>query len=132
MVLLDTHIWLWWLIGDGPLKPAQRNKLDQLAARGEIAISWVTVWETEMLERKDRIYLEPDFTTWIKAATRPEVCKVLMPDIQTVAAQRKLPEFFHGDPADRLITATALKTGYSLATIDRKIIESEAVEIADL
>ena len=129
MVLLDTHIWLWWLLGDGALTPAERNTLDKLAAERRIAISWVTVWETEMLERKGRVSLAPNFQSWIEQATIPEIVTVLPVDIDLVFAQRKLPESFHGDPADRLIATTSLLSGYSLATYDRKIIESGVCEI---
>ena len=129
MVLLDTHIWLWWLLGDGALTQAERNSLDELATQRRLSISWVTVWETEMLERKGRVRLEPDFQSWIKQATIPEIVTVLPVDIDLVFAQRQLPESFHGDPADRLIAATSLLSGYLLATYDRKIIESGVCDI---
>lgn len=129
MVLLDTHIWLWWLLGDGALTQAERNSLDELATQRRLSISWVTVWETEMLERKGRVRLEPDIQSWIEQATIPEIVTVLPVDIELVFAQRQLPESFHGDPADRLIAATSLLSGYPLATHDRKIIESEVCEI---
>lgn len=129
MILLDTHIWLWWLLGDGGLKKSERGVLDQLAEDRLISISWVTIWETEMLERKGRIELLPDLNSWIKAATQPEIVTVLPADIDLVLAQRDLPDSFHGDPADRLITATSILSGYPLATHDRRIIESGACEI---
>lgn len=129
MILLDTHIWLWWLLGDGNLKTYERNALDQLAAEKKLSISWVSVWEAEMLDRKGRIVLLPDFTSWIRLATREDVVRVLPADTELVAAQRKLPETFHGDPADRLITATSLLSGYPLATRDGRIRESGICEI---
>lgn len=129
MILLDTHIWLWWLLGDGALKKSERAKLDELASEKKLAISWVTIWETEMLERKNRIELRPNFQTWIRYATDANICRVLPVDIEVVLAQRNLPENFHHDPADRLITATALLAECKLATHDQKIIASDAVEI---
>ncbi len=129
MVLLDTHIWLWWLLGDGNLTPTERDALDRLASRQELVISWVTVWETEMLERKGRVSLLPDFKSWIEEATVPEIVTVLPADIAVVLAQRKLPVEFHGDPADRLIAATAVLSKYPLATYDRKILQSGVCEI---
>ncbi|MEX0661849.1 MAG: type II toxin-antitoxin system VapC family toxin [Balneolaceae bacterium] len=129
VILLDTHIWLWWLLGDGGLSNKERLALDQLAESNLLAISWVTIWETEMLERKGRIQLLPDFQTWIKAATKPEIITLLSADTEVVLAQRQLPESFHGDPADRLITATSLLSGYELATHDQRIVESGACMI---
>ncbi|MCC5935088.1 MAG: type II toxin-antitoxin system VapC family toxin [Balneolales bacterium] len=129
MILLDTHIWLWWLLGDGPLLAAQRNRLNQLAAEGRLAVSWVSLWETEMLERKGRIRLNLPFDEWLSLATAQEVCIVLPVDALTLIKQRGLPGCFHADPADRLITATALQYGIPLCTADRRIRESEAVQI---
>jgi len=129
VVLLDTHIWLWWLLGDGDLSSKEREVLEQLAASNMLAISWVTIWETEMLERKGRIQLLPDFQTWIRLATKPEIITLLSADTEVVLAQRQLPDSFHGDPADRLITATSILSGYELATHDQRIVESEACSI---
>lgn len=131
MVLLDTHIWIWWMLGDGSLSSVERKELDRLASKGSIAISWVSVWETEMLERKGRVSLLPGFKPWIEQATNPEFITVLPADIDVVLAQRNLPETFHGDPADRLISATSILSGYPLATQDQRIKNSGVCEIWD-
>lgn len=129
MILLDTHIWLWWLLGDGYLTGREREKLDHLASNRLISLSWVSVWETEMLERKSRICLEPNFKEWIREATNPDFITLLPVDVDVVIAQRDLPDTFHADPADRLITATALLSDYELATHDSFIIQTEACRI---
>ncbi len=129
MILLDTHIWLWWLLGDGALNSKQREELDRLASEHQLTISWVSIWETEMLEVKGRIRLLPDFESWIKKATDRAVCRVLPVDLEVVLAQRQLLVTLNSDPADRLIAATALLAECPLATFDDKIIKSEVVEI---
>lgn len=129
MLLLDTHIWLWWLLGDGNLSTSERKALNRFASQNSLVISWVSVWETEMLERKGRVSLAPDFQSWIESATHPDIVTVLPADIDVVFAQRKLPDTFHGDPADRLITATSVLSGYRLATHDQRIVNSGACEI---
>jgi PIN domain nuclease of toxin-antitoxin system len=129
MVLLDTHIWLWWLLGDGSLSSIEREALEKLASKKRLAISWVTIWETEMLERKGRVSLSPDFQSWIEQATHPDIVTVLPADTAVVIAQCNLPESFHGDPADRLITTTSMLSGYPLATHDQRIVNSGACEI---
>ena len=118
MILLDTHVWLWWLLDEGPLAKEERDTLNEHARNKEIAISAATVWEAEMLYRKGMIALEPDFKNWIKLATNPKVCSVIPIDEEIVIAQEKLPEGFPDDPADRLIVATALLKEYPLATKD--------------
>lgn len=129
MILLDTHFWLWWLLGDGRLTNPERDSLDELAKNRRLAISWVSVWEAEMLERKGRIRLEPNFEDWIREATNPGFITLLPADLEVVITQRQLPKNFHRDPADRLIAATSLLSGFHLATYDTKIIESGACKI---
>jgi PIN domain nuclease of toxin-antitoxin system len=129
MIILDTHIWLWWLLGDGNLTSLERNMLDEKAGQRELSVSWVSIWETEMLERKGRIDLRPDFSSWITLATQPEIARVLPVDTELVTSQRQLPDSFHGDPADRLITATSILTGYPLATHDKRIRSSGSCKI---
>lgn len=129
MVILDTHIWLWWLLGDGGLSNRERDAIDQLALTNSLAVSWVSVWETEMLERKGRVRLLPDFKSWIRLATKPEIAVLLLADTDVLVAQRQLPASFHGDPADRLITATAKLSGYELATHDSRIRQSGTCKI---
>lgn len=129
MILIDTHVWLWWLMGDGALSKSQREELDRLASKNELALSWVSIWETEILERKGRIQLKMNFDEWIKKATSPSFLKVIGVDTNLVLYQRKLPKDFHSDPADRLIVTTAMALKIPLATFDRKIIDSKAVEI---
>jgi len=132
MIILDTHIWLWWLLGDGNLSPDERGALDLKASHGELTLSWVSIWETEMLERKGRIKLSPDFSSWISAAADTQIARVLPVDIDLVVAQRQLPESFHGDPADRLITATSILSGYPLATHDKRIRSAGCCDIWQL
>ena len=129
MVLLDTHIWLWWLLGDGSLSTSERYALEKLALQKSLAISWVTIWETEMLERKGRVNLLPNFHSWVEAATHPDIVTVLPVDTAVVLAQRDLPESIHGDPADRLIVATSKLSGYQLVTHDQRIVNSGACKI---
>src|SRR5690625_7822734 len=129
MILLDTHSWLWWLLGDGDLSRFERDELDRLAVNRLISISWVSVWETEMLERQDLIRLEPNFTEWIKKAANPDFLTILPVDTEVIIAQRTLPESFHADPADRLLVATAILSGYPFATYDSAIIQSEVCSI---
>ncbi len=129
MILLDTHVWLWWLFGDGLLKLAHRDELDRLAANRQLALSWVSVWEAEMLDRKGRIILNQDFEDWITEAVNPAFITLLSADKDVVCAQRKLSPSFHNDPADRLIAATSILSEYPLASFDRRIIDSGDVRI---
>jgi PIN domain nuclease of toxin-antitoxin system len=132
MILLDTHIWLWWLSGDNFISSDERQALDQYALRNELCISSISIWEVEILDRKGKLSFSPNFELWMQKILNIDSFKILPIQTDVIMAQRSLPEDFHGDPADRLIAATSIKTGYPLATKDQKIIHSEACEILSI
>lgn len=121
MILLDTHVWLWWLLEEGDLDESERAILDEQALSGEIVISAATIWEAELLHRNGELELLPDFETWIRRATDNQICKVLPIDEEVILAQQRLPENFPDDPADRIIVATALLKDIPLATKDQDL-----------
>ncbi|MDR9415980.1 MAG: type II toxin-antitoxin system VapC family toxin [Gracilimonas sp.] len=129
MILLDTHIWLWWLSGDNLISSDERQALDQYALRNELCISSITIWEVEILDRKGKLSFSPNFELWMQKILNIDSFKILPIQTDVIMAQRSLPEDFHGDPADRLIAATSIKTGNPLATKDQRIIDSGACEI---
>lgn len=121
MILLDTHVWLWWLLGDERLGKDERKILDQHARDREIAISAATLWEAEALLSAGKLQLQTDPATWFKKATSEAVCTVVPIDLQVILAQQKLPSNFPDDPADKLIVATSIEFDYPLATKDRRL-----------
>lgn len=82
-----------------------------------------------MLHAKERIELPLPFPTWLGRATAPDVLKVLPLDADTVIAVDGLPPTFHGDPADRMVVATARAYDLPLATHDEAIRRSRLVRI---
>lgn len=112
--VLDTHIWVWAAAGD-----ARAGKLRGFS--GTAIISAISQWEVSMLAMKGRLTLLPDEATWFSANLEPPVSLApLTADIATESC--RLPGF-HGDPADRIIVATAIVLGIPLITADEKIVE---------
>lgn len=128
-VLLDTHVWLWWLIPNPSLAKQERELLDQTAARSPLAISAISLWEAQMLNIKGRITLPGPFASWIARATDSRMITVLPLDIDVVIALEELPPSFRGDPADRLIVATARAHKIALATHDSVIRKSRLARL---
>ncbi len=111
--VFDTHIWLRASAGDPQLEALQNF-------RGVAVVSAISVWEVAMLATKGRIDLQPDAAAWIRTNLQPPVrLEPLHPEISLESCRL---EDFHGDPADRLIVATALVLGAPLITADRQII----------
>lgn len=128
-VLLDTHMWVWWLTPGSPLSRAERAALDAHAERRELFVSAISLWEAQMLHAKRRLELPVLFPDWLVRATDERVLTVIPLDVDVVVALDALPASFHGDPADRLIVATARSRVLALATRDATIRKSRAVKL---
>lgn len=129
MVLLDTHYWIWFVGNLARLQPKEKEHLEYLAERSELCISMISVWEIELLQRRGKIRLALKLEEWLKYATGEKSIRILPIDERVILTQRTLPESFHPDPADRLITSTSILSGFELATADQKIIDSKACKI---
>ena len=128
-LLLDTHFWIWWLTPKSPLKSAERDALDATAEAGGLCLAAISLWEAQLLHSKQRLQLPLPFSEWLTRATEPRVLTVLPIDREVVIAVDGLPKRFHGDPADRLIVATARTHGIPLATRDRVIRRSRTTKL---
>lgn len=127
-MLIDTHIWIWWMNDSADLPREAREFLDQLDAKPFVAD--ISLWEVGMLVSKHRITLKVPLLEWLSAAVQAVTA---LPISASIAARvALLPESFHGDPADRLIVATALEMSVALVTRDKKIRDSGLVQIMDL
>lgn len=128
-VVLDTHIWVWWLTPHSPLSRAERDALDAAAERRELFLPAISLWEVQVLHAKQRLTLPLPFAEWLARAADERVISILPLDTDVVFALNALPASFHGDPADRLIVATARAHAMPLATHDAAIRRSRAVKI---
>jgi PIN domain nuclease of toxin-antitoxin system len=128
-ILLDTHVWIWWLTHNSPLKPKDRVALDIAVQRQPLALSAISLWETQILYSKRRLRLPLPFADWLMRATDTRMISVLPLDRDVVIALDSLPPSFHGDPADRVIVATARTHAMPLATQDGAIRRSRLVTL---
>ncbi|HJX14940.1 MAG TPA: type II toxin-antitoxin system VapC family toxin [Candidatus Deferrimicrobiaceae bacterium] len=122
VLLLDTHVWLWVVGGVEPLKRSVLSTVEGAARGGRIRVSVISVWEVAMLEAKGRIRLTKDCLAWVRdALSAPGTSLVpLSPEIAVESS--RLPGRFHGDPADRILVATARLLGGTLLTRDDRIL----------
>jgi len=130
MVLLDTHIWLWWFSTHESLSVREHEALAALAETGEVALSAISLRELQMLHARGRVRLDRPLKTWLVEATGS--VRMIALDVSVVLAVDSLPPDFHGDPADRIIAATARAYDLPLATRDRAIRRSGAVRLWDV
>lgn len=122
-LLLDTCALLWTAAG-AARGEAARQALRAAHADGiEAAISPISAWEIGLLAARGRIVLAEAPQRWFaRLLALPGVAPAAMPPEVLIAASA-LPEGLHGDPADRILVATAREYGYRLLTADRRILD---------
>jgi PIN domain nuclease of toxin-antitoxin system len=122
-LLLDTHVWVWYVENES--KRFSRRIVSQVeaaVARGALLVSVISVWEVAQLEAVRRLELTMSARAWMaRALSFPglRLCD-LSPSIAIDSTQ--LPGSIHRDPADRILVATARGTGATLVTCDEKIL----------
>ncbi len=118
MIILDTHAWIWWVSEPGRLGKKAARAVRSARSLGVAAIS---CWEVAALHEKGRIRLDRSPLDWIEESLALPGVELLplTPAVAVRAAQ--LGPAFPGDPADRLIAATALVQSASLVTKDERL-----------
>ena len=122
-ILLDTHTWLWLINGDTTLLPKTQGTINSAAAHGKVFVSTISSWEISMLESKGRIILGRPCLDWITTSLSLSGIKTITLSPEIAVESSKLPGNFHGDPADRIIVATARLNGLSVITRDDRILK---------
>lgn len=119
MIVLDTHAWLWWVSDPERLSPAAREAIDRSDAVGVCTIS---CWEVAMLVVRGRIGLDRDVGVWVEQALGHDRVRSLSLTPQVAVSAALLDQGrFEGDPADRIIFATARSRDSLLATKDARL-----------
>ena len=82
-----------------------------------------------MLVQRGRLQLDRPLLQWLRAAADPHLVSVVPITAEIAEQVRLLPETFQGDPADRLIAATAIAFNSPLLTHDPRIIDAHVVPL---
>ena len=117
-LLLDTHIWLWYALGNPQLSENLRTLI--ALDTTELWLSPISIWEVLLLAEKGRISLQDDTATWIDQSIKAlAICEA--PLNRHIAVLSRQVALSHQDPADRFIAATALYYQLQLATVDTRL-----------
>lgn len=120
MIMLDTHIWVWWVLDIAKLTAAQRQALAD-NERGRIGVSVISCWEVANMAERNRFQSAVPVSEWMDTALRYPGVELLALTPEIAVASTQLPGDFHRDPADRIIVATARAHQCPLVTSDRPI-----------
>jgi PIN domain nuclease of toxin-antitoxin system len=118
-LLLDTHVWIWWIEGDERhLGHAARTALARGSGNGSLCVSVISVWEIAVLEARSRVALSVGIESWVQQGlTAPGIVLQTLSPVIAINSNR-LPGSIHRDPADRILVATARQLGARLVTRD--------------
>ena len=123
LLLLDTHCWLWAQLGlIQHLSRAALQAIRNAESEGLLRVSVISIWELAMLEKRGRVALPMNVRTWVdQALSKPGI--TVAPLTSEIAMESAhLPGELHGDPADRILVATARVLGAMLLTKDNQLI----------
>ena len=129
MILLDTHIWVWWIHGDENLTS---NHFALISDNEEesIGVSTITCWEVAKLVEYGRLELPVPMKEWFEEALGYPGISLLPLSPEIAIESTQLPGEFHRDPADQIIVATARIHDITLVTVDSKIVDYPHVDTA--
>ena len=121
MIVLDTHVWVWWLSDPQKLPARARTAVLEAAGDRAIYISAISAWEIAMLASRGRLTFTMDAQDWIAKSEALPFLHFVPVDNAIAVRSVRLAEPFHSDPADRIIVATAITMGAPIVSSDTKI-----------
>ena len=114
MILMDTHIWLRWIL---PNEPLPQHIVKLINTSESLAVSSISCWEVVLLSKWNKIELPVPVGVWLKEALDGSFVTAL-PITASVAEHAGLLPYHHKDPADRFIIATASSHGIQVISLD--------------
>lgn len=120
MIVLDTHIWIWWVHGDPQLPANFAQYIQQHEPQG-LGLSAISCWEVAKLVERGRLILPQPIGNWMSQALGYPGMRLLELSPQIAIESTQLPGTFHRDPADQIIVATARVFNCPVVTLDQNI-----------
>ena len=129
MILIDTHVLVWINRSPEKLSRDARRAIERATRADAAAIASITLWELATLVLRGRIRLKAGTVrTFLDEMVQTPGLTVLEIRAEVAALAAQFPADFPGDPADRLIAATARAHRIPLVTSDERIQASPLVE----
>lgn len=122
-LVLDTHILVWLLAGDEQLERSDAMQaVTETAGHHGLLVSAISVWEIAMLESRGRIRLACEIHEWVNRGLGGHGLELAPLSPSVAIDSTRLPGEVHGDPADRILIATARHYQCPLVTADQAIL----------
>jgi PIN domain nuclease of toxin-antitoxin system len=128
VIVLDTHVFVWWLMQSPKLSARAKREIRRATRVRSIVVSAVSIFEIATVVRRGRLQLATTIDQWLDTArSLPELHVEPVTD-QIARLAGGLADPLPGDPADRIIVATAMTLHAKLVTADDRLRQARKVE----
>jgi len=121
LIVIETHVLVWWLTRAPGLSRKAERTLAAHGDPGQIVVSAISLLEITTAVRRGRLQLSMPLDQWLAGMNSLPEIRVESVSAEIAVRAGSLAEPMHGDPADRLIVATASTLGVPLVTGDKKL-----------
>ena len=121
MIVLDTHVWVWWVSGVRALSEPAGRAIESAIADRSLCVSCISAWEVALLAQRGRLELTMDLADWIAGSEALPFLRFVPVDNRIAVRSTRLDDYPHSDPADRIIVSTAQLLGAKLVTRDERL-----------
>lgn len=121
MIALDTHALIWWVTGAASLSRVAKQTIAKAVKDGQVIVSAISVLEIVTAVRRSRLQFTNPVDQWLTDTRRLPELRFEPVSAEIAQLAGSFGEEMHGDPADRIIAATAIHCGCSLVTADEKL-----------
>ena len=126
-LLIDTHVWIWWIGRITRLPKAVMDALDRASERPLLSVA--SLWELSILVELGQVELAPNPDQWLDIAVHPQTVRLAQITHSVARELFRFPKQFPRDPVDRMIIATARALNIPLLTYDKRIRQSGLVKL---
>ena len=117
-LLLDTHVFLWYISADARLPATFRSAIDD--PNNQVYLSAASVWEAVIKHSLGKLPLPAPPAVYLPQRRVSHQIESLPVDEGALSGLANLPTL-HRDPFDRILIAQALQHGMTLVSVDADV-----------
>ncbi|MGQ0510801.1 MAG: type II toxin-antitoxin system VapC family toxin [Betaproteobacteria bacterium] len=118
MIVLDTHALVWWVSRSERLRARARGAIADALRKGPVTASAISFFEIATSVRRGRLDLGLPLAEWQAEVRKLAELRIEPVSVEIAQVAGGFQDDMPGDPADRIIAATALVLHARLITAD--------------
>ncbi len=129
MIIIDTHVFVWEILEKSKISTSALKALDYHESEQELFICDISFWEIGMLVGKEKIKLNTTVENFINQGLHLRNYQILSINGHISQIVSEFANEINSDPADRIITSTALSNKASLVTADKNLRKVKGLKV---